>query len=352
MPNLTIPSFLLLALFLYCAPQAGAQCGTLDDAIPGITLTASGSGTNNRSGMVYNPLAELYYSVNAGAASYPADTYSKTGTLLASPAQGFDYRGAWWNPALNTFEGNGFSASGIFIQTLEAGTSFPTGAGVAIFTANQPNAQSIGDLDYDDNEIIYYDNGFIHRYSRNTNQFLGQYLVTDLPVALGDINSNSVVYTGCPGHEIGLYDFTNRRVLFVDKSTGKYSGASQLPGSAPQRNSFGMSYANNLFWLFNSGTWFSYQVVDLNASIANKTLDIDISLYPNPVADRLHIVVETAELPIQAELSTLQGQRLQLMPVGPSGEADLDMSALPSGIYVVKFISEKGIAARKVVKGN
>ena len=210
----------------------------------------------------------------------------------------------------------------------------------------------MGDLDFDSNEIIYYFDGYIYRYARNTNQFLGQYLVTGLPVTVTDLNANSVVYTGCPGHEIGLYDFTNQRLLFVNKATGAYSGESQLPASAPQRSSFGMSYANNLFWLFESGSWSSYQVVDLNAGLAEKTLALDAVLSPNPVTDNLHISVADASLSLHAELLTLQGQRLHLAPIGPSGETDLDLSALPAGIYLVKFVSDEGIATRKVVKSN
>jgi hypothetical protein len=238
------------------------------------------------------------------------------------------------------------------VHTLEAGTAYPTGTGVVVFTGAQPNAQSIGALDYDSNEIIYFDQGYIHRYNRNTNQFLGQYLIGNLPVELTDINNNSVVYTGCAGHEIGLYDYVNRRVLFVDKTTGKYSGASQLPGSAPQRSSFGMSYANDLFWLFDAGNWYSYQVVDLNAGVADLPLPYEIRLSPNPVSNILHIRVDSPREAIQAVLMTLQGQLIHSTQVGASGETDIDMSGLPAGIYLVSLMSDEGITTRKIVKAH
>lgn len=351
MKNFSIPTLLFLALSFLATTRLPAQCSALENAVQGLSLAASG-GTNNRSGLVYNPLANLYYSVNAGSSSYPVDTYNESGSLLASVAQGFDYRGAWWNPALNLFEGNGFNDLGIFVHTLEAGTAYPTGTGTVIFTAAQPNSQSIGALDYDNNEIIYFDQGYIHRYSRNTNQFLGQYLIGDLPLPLTDINNNSVVYTGCAGYEIGIYDYVNRRVLFVNKATGKYSDASQLPGSAPQRSSFGMSYANDLFWLFDAGNWYSYQVVDLSAGASTLPLPYEISLSPNPVSDILHIRVDSPRGAIQADLTTLQGQRINSTPIGASGETDIDMSGLPAGIYLVSLVSDEGITTRKIVKGH
>lgn len=352
MKHFSIPILLFAALCFLATTRLPAQCAVLENAVQGLSLTASGGGTNNRYGLVYNPLAKLYYSVNAGSSNYPVDTYNESGSLLASVTQGFDYRGAWWNPALNLFEGNGFNELGIFVHTLEAGTAYPTGTGVTVFTAAQPNAQSIGALDYDSNEIIYFDQGYIHRYSRNTNQFLGQYLIGDLPVPLTDINNNSVVYTGCTGYEIGLYDYVNRRVLFVNKTTGKYSGASQLPGSAPQRSSFGMSYANNLFWLFDAGNWYSYQIVDLHAGASPLPLPYEISLSPNPVSDVLHIRIDSPKEGIQAGLMTLQGQRIHFAPLGSSGETVIDMSGLPAGIYLVSLTSDEGIATRKIVKAN
>ncbi|MEM7549325.1 MAG: hypothetical protein AAF363_06620 [Bacteroidota bacterium] len=294
-----------ITLILFCFfpfqslfPQT-TECEILSEAVPRLTLEASLGGTNNRSGLAFNPDAELYYSVNAGSASYPLDTYDDEGNILASPVQAFDYRGAWWNPSANQLEGNGFSTLGIFVQTLVSGTSFPNGSGAVIFTANQPASQSVGTLNFDDNEIIYYDNGFIHRYSRVDNGFLGQFAITGLPVEFTDLNSNSVVYTGCEGKEIGLYDFVNRVVFFIDKVTGEFSGSSQLPESAPQRSSFGMSYANDLFWLFDGGIWSSFEVLnEVIITSSRDELNASINLYPNPVQEFLQIDVTNQVPPV------------------------------------------------------
>jgi len=254
---------LLFSLGLFLTYELEGQCSILDTAIfTNLTLARSSNGTSNRSGLAYNPHANLYYSVNAGSPDYPLDVYDRDGVRVSSPPQGFDYRGAWWNPQTDLMEGNGVGIRGIFIQTLKSGSSYPTGLGTQIFEGAQPDNQSVGDLDTDLNEIIYYHGGYIHRYDRRTNEFLGQYLVTGLPVALSSINSNTVVYTGCKGNEIGIYDFENQRLLLINKQTRAYSSYSQLPASAPKRSSFGMTYANGLFWLYDNGQWIGYKVVE------------------------------------------------------------------------------------------
>ncbi|HRD54644.1 MAG TPA: hypothetical protein PKY96_18550, partial [Flavobacteriales bacterium] len=145
-----------------------------------LTLTGTVGGTENRSALAYNPLLGLYYSVNAGNADYPLDTYAEDGSLAGTVPSGFDYRGAWWDPGGARLLGNGFASLGIFEQDLQAGTGLPLGTGTVVLSGNQPDVQSIGDLDTDANEIIYYYLGSIHRYSAPTNELLGSYAVTGL----------------------------------------------------------------------------------------------------------------------------------------------------------------------------
>ena len=53
------------------------------------------------------------------------------------------------------------------------------------------------------------------------------------------------------------------------------------------------------------------------------------------------------------QLRSLQGRLLRVQEISaPGGEwaAELDMSGLPAGVYVVEARSEEGSASRKVVK--
>jgi hypothetical protein len=320
--------------------------------VPGLSLTASLGGTDNRSGLVFNPVAELYYSVNSGNSSYPCDYYDNTGTYINSIAQGFDYRGAWWNPSTAQFEGNGFGSLGLFVHTLAAGTGYPTGTGTVIFTGNLPEIQSAGDLDYDANEIVYYYDGFIHRYNRTNNAFLGQYAINGLPVAFTEINTNTAIYTGCLGYEIGIYDFTNRRLLFIDKATGDYAGFSQMPGSAPQRDYNGMSYTNGLFWLYDSGIWFSYQVVEPEEPSGIEASDRwmqDIRIAPNPATDQTRLSMGERLGEVALTLVDLQGRAYELLQTEAGPVFDLDLSPYPAGMYFLRIQSGETIATRRLL---
>lgn len=252
----------VLALF---SARAHAQQGMpLAAAEEGPTLAATAGANDNRSAVVFNPDAGLYYSVDAGCRRYPVDTYSESGAFLGTTEQGFDYRGAWWNPATHQLEGNGYLDAGLFAQTLSPASQLPTGTGTVLLKAAQPDAHSVGAFDPEAKEIIYYHDGSVSRYSRSNNSRRAVRHIKELPTGLGDLNANSIVYTGFAGHEWGVYDHAHRRLLFINKRTGTYSGFCQLPPSAPARTLFGMSYANGYFWLFdapdNPGMWRSYRV--------------------------------------------------------------------------------------------
>lgn len=254
---------LFVAVFFFPAGEIAAQCTFLTTPVAGPTLQTN-SGTSTRSGLAWNPFDSLYYSVNAGSSNYPLETFSASGgTSVFSATASFDFRGAWWNPTLNQFEGNGYNTAGIRNVSLSA-LGYATSAGTAIFTGSiQPNSQSCGVLDYDDYEIIYYDNGAIHRYSRTTGTSLGSRTLTGLPVAQTSLTRYCVLYTGCSGNEYGVYDYINRRVYLFDKITGAFSISVQLPAAAPTPSSYGVTYANDMVWIFNSSTrvWQSYQFI-------------------------------------------------------------------------------------------
>ena len=158
------------------------QCNLLPNAIPGIILDYQSTNLLNCSGVGYNPIR---------------------GTQLYTTTAGFDWRGMWWNPNTNQLEGNGYSGSGMWRANLD-GNGYALNTGASIFTGMaQPDAQSCGDYDPVANGVIYYFNGRIYRYSRATNAAISNYLLVGCPVGLGNLNSTTVVYTGCAGREIG-----------------------------------------------------------------------------------------------------------------------------------------------------
>lgn len=256
--------YIVTLLLLLTTLSASGQCLILANAVAGLILDYQSTSVLNCSGVAYNPGLGRYYGVRAGNAGYPMETWASNGAQLYTTTAGFDWRGMWWNHSLNQLEGNGFSTEGIWKCDLDgAGNAIPSG--VRIFSGMfQPDIQSIGDWDYFNNELIYYYNGSIFRYSRATSAFLGSWPITGLPVALSNLNSNSVVFTGCPGKDIGLLDYVNKRIYLVNGQTYAYVGTSQLPGTAATASTFRFSWANGYAWLFNAslGNWYSYRIFD------------------------------------------------------------------------------------------
>ncbi|MCY7410075.1 MAG: T9SS type A sorting domain-containing protein [Chitinophagales bacterium] len=256
-------SALLITCFLFTTHSSFSQCTILTNAVQGISYTYVTINGTNASGVAYNPTLNIYYAVTAGNPGFPFETFTPAGTSLYQTNAGFDFRGLWWNPNTNQLEGNGYYTYGLWKSNLDI-NGYALNTGTNLFIGQfQPDAQSVGDYDYDANEIIYYFNGFIYRYDRNTNVLLGSYPLTGMPVSLSNINWTSVVYTGCCGNEIGILDYINKTILLFSKTTGAYSGTSKLPASAVTNYGFNTSYANNLVWLHDIGTrtWTSYSIL-------------------------------------------------------------------------------------------
>ena len=342
----TIPNALWMsaALSMTITRLAAQGSAPLAEAEEGPVLQATAGANDNRCAVVYNPEAGLYYSIDAGCKRYPVDTYDEEGTLLATAEQGFDYRGAWWNPATGQLEGNGYKEGGLFVQALDAAQR-PLGEGREVLGVAQPDDNAVGTLDPEANEVIYYHAGMVYRYARTNNASVAIVPITGLPAAFEDLNDNTVAYTGIAGYEWALYDHVRRRVLFVDKRTGAYAGACQLPESAPARTSFGMSWANGKFWLFdaptNPGTWRSYGVsAPVQATAVAPSPQQPIALFPVPADGQLNVVLPEDMAFTTARVLDDQGRMVAvpLQRTGP-GAARVDTGVLPVGAYVLEVVA-------------
>lgn len=224
-----------------------------------ITLVGGpGSGTN-RSGVAYNPNLDIYYANIAGNATFNFETFSNTGVLLSTVVSNIDIRGVWWNPNLNQLEINAYNSAGIHQKTLDA-NGYATATNVTIFAANagQPNIQSSGTYDYVNDHIIYFNNNQITRVNRTTNTVVSTNTITGLPAT--SLTSYSVGYFNVPNYEIALYDYTNKRVYFVNGTTYAYTYTTQLPTTALANSQFNVGWANNRIFLCNTSarTWTGY----------------------------------------------------------------------------------------------
>jgi photosystem II stability/assembly factor-like uncharacterized protein len=78
----------------------------------------------------------------------------------------------------------------------------------------------------------------------------------------------------------------------------------------------------------------------------SSTIDHSFDLFPNPAND--HITIET---PTHGQLTiiNLQGQEFLSQKI-TDAKARIDINTLPSGVYLVKLVGEKGVQVGKFVK--
>ena len=73
-----------------------------------------------------------------------------------------------------------------------------------------------------------------------------------------------------------------------------------------------------------------------------------LEMYPNPAQDVLNITgFPNADVQVFNVIGALVMERRQV-----SDRVSLDVAALPKGNYIVKIVSDKGVATKKVVLGN
>jgi hypothetical protein len=75
---------------------------------------------------------------------------------------------------------------------------------------------------------------------------------------------------------------------------------------------------------------------------------LKLTLWPNPVTDVLHIGIDGRDYPARIELFDAAGRMVQSGLFEP-GSIDLDVSALPAGMYLLRVAGEAGQVTRLVV---
>ncbi|MFT4753845.1 MAG: hypothetical protein ACI85Q_001394, partial [Salibacteraceae bacterium] len=248
--------FLLSSLLSISMGTSYAQCGISTTGTVQ-TLTISGGTGSSQVALVHNPIKNVYYAIDGNRIR----THSGVnGAVLSSYYFSTTMRGLWWNPGTSQLEGNAYGNSGIYQFTVGASNGYVSGGTVLFSGSHQPNYQSQGAFDDANNEMLFFNGSSIYRYSRLTGVQIGTISISNMPASYGLTNYN-IVYTGCVGKEIGLYDRINRKLLFINKATGSYVGASQLPTSAGTPYNWGVSIANDKLWVLSGTSWNSYEVM-------------------------------------------------------------------------------------------
>lgn len=222
------------------------------------TLEFALSDGTNASAVTWNPDKKVFYSVIAGNASFPLETFDEFGEQINSNEAGVDARGLWYNLKTKQLEGNGPGETGVFTIGFNNSGEKKT-VKILIEGKNQPENQSVGAFDSKKQIIYYYSDGMIYSYLRKNGKQKSAMKITDCPADLSDINSTTVIFTGIKNQELGLLDYNSQKVYLFNLK-GKHTATINLPENAPTNDAFRFSFANNYIWLYDIDTrmWTGY----------------------------------------------------------------------------------------------
>lgn len=325
---------LLISTISFCfSITINAQCGYVTEAIlSGDTLHCSGDFGYENS-VTYHPQFELYYTLNSGSGA-AEEIFDIDGILLGN-ASNVDWRGMWHNPTNNTIEGNVWGSYLQIDSLLPNGFLGGTVTGVTNLTP--PDNQAIGAYDFDNNEVLYYLSGMIFGENRTTGVDIPTLTLLNNPSPISDIVSLTMIYTGCAGKEIGLYDRNLNRLLFFNKVNGEFTGMVNMPVGTPTLVVDGITggkfaFANDKVWLHyeSISKWVGYTIFDENAGIEEIKANV-FTISPNPATDFINLSVSQST---SITITTSTGQIIRELEL--DGNSTIDVSNFTSGIYFIK----------------
>ena len=319
-----------------------AQCDFNTNATAsGDTLHCNG-GDNYKTIVAYNPKDSIYYSINAGGQT-ANEYYDKNGTYLGSSTSA-DFRGLWYNSDLEVMEGNSwnyyFQIDNLTPEGYLGGIiSNPFGGGGL---TSAPFNQCAGVYDYDSNNILYYNRDTLWGESRADLTDITPVALTG--VSLANVYSAALIYTGCSGKEIGLYDYIDKKLYLFNKSTGVLAHTVNLPSSTPinsnSTHNYGLGYANDLLWIYGgTNIWVGFNISDeISVGLGDKEGSA-VSAYPNPTKDKINF--STA---INVQLTNVTGQVI----TERKNVTSLDISSQPQGIYLILVSDNDGQIVKRL----
>ena len=240
-----------------------------------IELNIPREGGANGASVAWNPVQKKYYAAMAGNVEFSLSVYDIDGKRI-SPAEQkalFDVRGLWYNPSKKTIQVNGYNDFGWGEYVLDK-NGLPEKVNVLHEGMHQPDAQSVGSYDPARKSVYFYNlDGHIERYDpadgnfkETIELFLGRTgpdddILLENAEVVEEYNRTTLVFTGLPKAEIGLYNHHVHEIELYDIKTGYITRKLSLPQSAPAPEYLNFSYCNGIFWLFDkeSRIWKGYK---------------------------------------------------------------------------------------------
>ncbi len=229
-----------------------------------------GLGTNG-AGVVYHPLQKKYYASFAGNIEYPIAVFDLKGKRLSEDdlMAGFDVRGLWYNTVTKTIQANGYNDFGWTDFKLDK-KGMPIENKVFMEGMHQPGEQSVGTFDSKAKQVYFLSGNKVITYDLKGEQKSEKTLqipeeeMEDLEEAdmlPEKYNYTTVLFTGIPQAEWGIYDSENAELVLFNKATGKITQKWQLDSNAPNAQAFCLAYTNGILFLFDKDerTWYGYK---------------------------------------------------------------------------------------------
>ncbi len=236
-------------------------------------MTIPEGGANGAS-VAYNPKEKLYYAAQAGNMEFPLVIFNSNGKVVSEPDQKtmIDVRGLWYNPKTKQLEGNAYKDFGWFSYDLNK-EGLPEKLSLKKEGLYQPDQNSAGVLNTEDNEVLFLDGLNIVCYStegtdkrKSIQLHFGAMNASEATtLSASDFeqtyNTRSIIYTGTKGAEIGLLNVAKKQVELYDIKTGYMSQIIKLPVQFEVETFFNFSYSNGIYWLFDKQTrkWNGYK---------------------------------------------------------------------------------------------
>ncbi|MFA5574912.1 MAG: fibronectin type III domain-containing protein [Brumimicrobium sp.] len=221
------------------------------------------------------------------------------------------------------------------------------------YPANQALIQddtmfAIGTLPAGAHEVLYIVDGFCYNSSDTT--------VAVVNVFNQSSAGNGGSITVCAGAPINLYAALSGN---VDMGGDWYDYNGNLLGtSQPTAPSLGASY--NYMYITSNGvcdadTAFVEVVVDASpdcTSNIQEEMAVNLSVYPNPTTDVLHIVNPTNIAALKVEVLDMNGRivLVENSALKNTTEATISLGNLNTGVYTLRVYNEEGQKIFKVVK--
>jgi hypothetical protein len=182
----------------------------------------------------------------------------------------FDLRGIWYNPKSKAIQANGFKEFGWAQYTLDA-KGIPASVKILQAGMNQPDSQNVAAYNPTESVLYFLNYASVDKYDyadgkflESINLFPGQASEDDdeLDDEFGEVyNLTTIVYTGIPGSELGLLNFSDMQVELYNSKTGYMTRKLKLPDDAPTYYWLNFSFCNGIYWLFDreNRKWIGYK---------------------------------------------------------------------------------------------